>query len=38
MGETKKENKKSVSSNTAQAISKRVLVADDDTALRDAVT
>ena len=38
MGETEKENKKSVSSNTAQAISKRVLVADDDKVIRDAVT
>ena len=34
---TKKETKKSVSSNTAQAISKRILVADDDKAIRDAI-
>jgi CheY-like chemotaxis protein len=38
MEETKKETKKSVSSNTAQAISKRILVADDDKVIRDAVT
>jgi CheY-like chemotaxis protein len=38
MEETKKETKKTVSSNTAQAISKRILVADDDKIIRDAVT
>jgi CheY-like chemotaxis protein len=38
MEETKKETKKSVSSNTAQAIPKRILVADDDKVIRDAVT
>jgi hypothetical protein len=37
-GETKKKNKKSVSSNSAQAISKHVLVTDDDKSIRDAVT
>ena len=38
MGETKKKHKKAFSSYTAQAISKRVLVADDNKAIRDAVT
>jgi CheY-like chemotaxis protein len=38
MEETKKETKKSVSSNTVQAISKRIMLADDDRAIRDAVT
>jgi CheY-like chemotaxis protein len=38
MEETKKETKKSVSSNTAQAIPRRILVADDDKAIRDVVT
>jgi len=38
MGEPKKETKKSVSSNAGKAISKRILVADDNKAIRDAVT
>jgi CheY-like chemotaxis protein len=38
MGETKKETKKSVSSNAGKAISKRILVAEDNKAIRDAVT
>ena len=38
MGETKKETKKSVSSNAGQAISKRILVADDNKAIRDVVS
>jgi len=33
MGESKKETKKSVSSNAGQAISKRILVADDNKAI-----
>ena len=37
MEETKKETKKSVFSNTAQAISKRILVADDNKVIRNAV-
>ena len=38
MEETKKETKKSVSSNTAQAISKRILVADDNRTIRNAIS
>jgi CheY-like chemotaxis protein len=37
MEETKKETKKSVFSNKAQAISKRILVADDNKVIRNAV-
>jgi len=38
MGETKKETKKSVSSNAGKAISRRILVAEDNKAIRDVVT
>ena len=38
MGETKKETKKSVFSSTAQAISRRILVADDDKSIQDVVS
>jgi len=38
MGETKKEPKKSVSSNAGKAKSKRILVADDNKAIRDLVS
>ena len=38
MGETKKETKKSVSSNAGKAKSKRILVADDNKAIRDLVS
>jgi CheY-like chemotaxis protein len=37
MGETKKETKKSVSSRAVKAISKRILVADDNKAIRNVV-
>ena len=38
MGEAKKETKKYVSSNAGQAISKRILVAEDNKAIRDVVS
>jgi two-component system response regulator MprA len=38
MGEAKKETKKSGFSNTAQAIPRRILVADDNKAIRNAVS
>ena len=38
MGETKKEAKKSVSANAGQAIPKRILLADDNKAIRDLVS
>jgi two-component system response regulator MprA len=38
MGETKKETKKSVSSRAGKAISKRILVADDNKVIRNAVS
>ena len=38
MGETKKETKKSASSNAGKAKSKRILVADDNKAIRDVVS
>jgi CheY-like chemotaxis protein len=38
MGETKKETKKSVSSNTKQAISGRILVADDDKSVQGVLS
>jgi len=38
MGETKKETKKSASSNAGKAKSKRILVADDNKAIRDIVS
>ena len=38
MGEPKKETKKSVSSNAGKAKSKRILVADDNKAIRDLVS
>ena len=38
MGEAKKETKKSLSSNAGQAISKRILVADDSKTIRDLVS
>jgi CheY-like chemotaxis protein len=38
MGETKKETQKSVSSNAGKAKSKRILVADDNKAIRDVVS
>jgi CheY-like chemotaxis protein len=38
MGETKKETAKSDSSNTARAISRRILVADDDKSIQDVVS
>jgi CheY-like chemotaxis protein len=38
MGETRKKTKKSVSSNTAPAISRRILVADDDKSIQDVVS
>lgn len=38
MKETRKEAKKSVSANTGQVIPKRILVADDNKAIRDAVS
>ena len=37
MGETRKKAKKSVSSNTARAIYRRILVADDDKSIQDLV-
>ena len=38
MGETKKETKKSVSSNVGQAISRRILVAEDNKVVRDVIS
>jgi CheY-like chemotaxis protein len=38
MKETRKEAKKSVSANTGQVIPKRILLADDNKAIRDAVS
>jgi CheY-like chemotaxis protein len=38
MGETKKETKKSVSSNAGQAISRRILVAEDNKSIQDVVS
>jgi CheY-like chemotaxis protein len=38
MGETKKETKKSVSSNAGQAISRRILVAEDNKTIQDVVS
>jgi CheY-like chemotaxis protein len=38
MGETMNKTQKSVSSNTAQAISRRILVADDDRIIQDLVS
>jgi two-component system response regulator MprA len=38
MGETKQEGKKSVSANAGQAIPKRILLADDNKAIRDLVS
>ena len=38
MGETKKETEKSVSPNAGQEISRRILLADDNKAVRDAVS
>jgi len=38
MGETKKETKESVSSNAGQAISRRILVAEDNKGIRDIIS
>jgi CheY-like chemotaxis protein len=38
MGETKKETKKSLSSNAGQAISRRILVAEDNETIQDVVS
>ncbi|MFH1603327.1 MAG: response regulator [Pseudomonadota bacterium] len=38
MGKTRKKTKKSVSANTEKAVSKRILVADDNKAIRDVVS